>query len=223
MDDYNPHGVCTWGGETRCEGCGLRGMLNCRWDWRLLLGFVALILPFGASSFAVFLVAGCLMGSWLPPAVYFVLLAIFLTVVETRILCSHCPFYARAGRMIRCHANHGLPKPWRYRPGPMNSAERVILISCFLFFLAFPAVTGAWGVGLLYGRASEQGQEGLLGLVCITAVNLASAVSFIILLSVFYCACCVNFSCPFNRVPEALRREYLALNPVLEEAWQGNQ
>ena len=223
MDDSNPHGVCTWGEEALCEGCGLRGALNCRWDWRLLLGFAALILPFGASSVAVFLVAGSLTGNWLPPAAYFVLLAIFLTVVETRILCSHCPFYARAGWTIRCHANHGFPRLWRYRPGSMNAAERVSLISCFLFFLAFPAVTGTWGIGLLYWRAPEQGPVGLLGLAYITAVNLASAASFIILLGVFYCTRCVNFSCPFNRISEAVRREYLAMNPVLEEAWRRNQ
>ena len=52
----------------------------------------------------------------------------------------------------------------------MNAAERAGLRLCFLFFLAFPTLTGTWGIGLLTRGSKNKGLEGLLGMASITVV-----------------------------------------------------
>jgi hypothetical protein len=48
-------------------------------------------------------------------------------LLEIRVMCSHCPHYAEAGRLLKCWANYGSPKLWAYRPGPMCRMETLHL------------------------------------------------------------------------------------------------
>ena len=47
----------------------------------------------------------------------------FFGFIETRVLCSHCPHYAEEGASLRCWANYGSPKLFKYRPGPMSTTS----------------------------------------------------------------------------------------------------
>jgi hypothetical protein len=127
----------------------------------------------------------------------------FFFVWEGRVLCSHCPYWAEEGRVLRCHANYGVIKLWKYRPGPMNRSEQFQFLAGALLFIIYPLVF------LVIGH------EYLL-----TAIALASAVSFGYLLWRNICDRCINFSCPLNNVPPERRRAFLARNPVIAHAWE---
>jgi hypothetical protein len=223
MGDENPHGICTWGDASDCEECALNDILSCRWEARRLWGFLAISLPFMATTALGMVFTGSLTENWTPQAAYAAFIFLFFTLVETRLLCRHCPYYAGGGRTICCFSNYGLPKVWRFQPRPMSRAEKAGLLVCFVVFGLYPILTEAVGIWFLHEHYGSHGFAPFLGLVWLAIANAASAVTFFYLLNIFYCPSCVNFSCPFNGVPEAVRRKYLAMNPVLEEAWQRGQ
>lgn len=120
-----------------------------------------------------------------------------------RLMCRHCPYWAEVGSILRCHANYGVIKIWRYRPGPMSRMERLRFIIGALVWLGFPFPF------LLVGR------EYLLALIGVSA-----AISGVIMLSRSVCSRCIDFSCPMNTIPKELVDTYLRRNPQIRIAWE---
>jgi hypothetical protein len=199
MNEDNPHGICTWGDETDCEGCGLDARLDCRFESGRIAVFATIALPVMASATVGMVFTGFITGSWAAQFAYLVFVVSFFTVVEAFLLCRHCPYYARSEATIRCHANYGLPKLWKYNPGPLSHLERVGLLSCFGFFGLFPVAVEVGGLIYLRSSGSALGSTALL-LLCVTAATLSLAVAFFYLLRRLFCPRCVNFSCPLNGV-----------------------
>lgn len=219
MSDEYKHHLCTWDEDADCDNCVLQGKLICKWDWRRLAGFAAIILPaMIAMGFGMYITCK-LTESWEFLTVYAAFLMLFFTVIEARILCRHCPFYARSGSTIRCHANHGLPRVWEYDPTPMDRFEKTSLMLCFAFFGLFPILTEAYGLWNLYSDPSSNGLM-RLAMLGITVTNIATMIAFLYLLTLFYCPQCINFSCPLNRVSEDIMEEYLDRNPVMKKTWE---
>lgn len=223
MGYENSHVVCTWGDASECSDCALNGRLHCRWEVGRLWGFVALFFPFTATTVFGMALTGSLTNNWALQVAYATFVLLFFAVVETRLLCRHCPHYAGGGATIRCFANYGLPKLWRFQPGPMSRAEKVGLMVCFTIFGLYPVLTMAAGIWSLIGKHGSYRFTLLSGLVGLAVANAASAASFIYLLNLFYCPRCVNFSCPLNRVPEDMVEEYLLRNPVMKVAWNSTR
>jgi hypothetical protein len=190
---------CTAKPTTSCEGCSLKGPLMCRFEKDDLTQFLMIFLPFFVTAIGGVITAGYgwwLFG-WLAYGIF------FFYVWEARVLCSHCPYWAEDGRLLRCHANYGVIKLWKYRPGPMNRSEQVqfsigalLLVLYPLFFMVI-------------------GQEYLLA-----AIGLVSAASFAYLLWQNSCDRCINFSCPLNHVSPTTRQAFLDRNPVIFAAWK---
>jgi hypothetical protein len=132
-----------------------------------------------------------------------ILLFILLGVWENRVLCSHCPYYAEKGSTLHCFANYGLPKLWKYRPGPASRWEKAQFVVIVVFIVGYPfpflflggqyifVVLAAWALAMVAWTMQR--------------VN---------------CSQCVNFSCVFNRVPKEVIDEFLKRNPVMREAWE---
>jgi hypothetical protein len=63
---------------------------------------------------------------------YLVIIILNFGVLETKFLCSHCPYYADDGRILHCLALDGSPKFWKYNPEPMSELlcpeERCLLV-----------------------------------------------------------------------------------------------
>ena len=160
---------------------------------RKLLVCLPSFLVGGAAILAVGLV---------PLVVWIALCVAFFGFIEIRVMCSHCPHYAEEGSSLRCWANYGSPKPWRYRPGPMSTAEKVVFIGGFIVVWGYPlgffAAAGYWYLLALY--------------VLLTA-------GFFVTLKRSFCSRCMNFACPLNGVPDPVRREFWELNPVVGRAW----
>lgn len=157
-----------------------------------------------------FLVTGipAIIGIWVSGLGIFLLIwlvyaVIFLQIWENKILCSHCPYYATEGRTLRCHANYGLFKLWRYNPEPMNRSEQIQIVVGVVVFIAFPFP--------------------LLVLVQQWFFLILTALGAVILAAILFgwlCLRCVNFSCPFNRVPKIEVDSFLKQNPEMRKAWE---
>jgi hypothetical protein len=192
---------CTAQAAASCEGCDLNGPLMCRYEKRDTTHFFMIILPFFATAIGGVIASGY--GWWLFGWLAYMLF--FFFVWEARVLCSHCPYWAEEGRVLRCHANYGVIKIWKYHPGPMSRFEQAQFIIGALLFVLIPLVL------LVIG------QEYLLA-----GIGVASAASFGYLLWRNICNRCVNFSCPLNHVGPATRKAFFARNPIIVEAWKAD-
>lgn len=194
LDPSRPISTCA---EDTCEGCPVRSALHCHFTLRDLLGFLLISLPgFVLGGIGI----GLVQPLWLVPWIGWALA--FFGLVEIRVMCSHCPHYAERGRTLSCWANHGSPKLWTYRPGPMSGAEKLVfwigLIPIWAFPALFLALSGSWAL---------------------LAAFLAASAGFFVVLRWRNCSQCMNFACPLNRVGEEMKNAFLARNPVVAQAW----
>lgn len=136
--------------------------------------------------------------------VYLGYMMFFFNVWESKILCSHCPFYViDDSKTLKCYANYGFLKSAPYNPAPISKSEQIqFVIGATLLFL-IPTVF------LLIAR-------NYLFSSLIT-------VSFFIFgwnTMTHSCKKCPNFSCILNRVPQEWKDEYLRRNEVMKKAWE---
>lgn len=181
---------------------GSNGTLMKRFERQSLFlfafGFLVAVLPAAIGLWIAEL--GLFLVVWL------VYMIIFLQIWENRILCRHCPYYAMKGRTLRCHANYGLVKLWKYNPAPMSRSEQIQMIIGVMIFIGFPFPF------LLLG------QQWLLLVITSFGTIIFASMLFAVL-----CPRCVNFSCPFNRVPKDVADIYLKETPLMREAWKSKE
>jgi hypothetical protein len=171
----------------------------CRYETRDTVHFFMIILPFFVTAIGGLIVSGY--GWWLLGWLAYMLF--FFFVWEARVLCSHCPYWAEEGRILHCHANYGVFKIWRYRPGPMSRSEQIQFLVGVGLFILYPLIFLFLGHQFL-----------------LAGIALTSAVSFGYLLWRNICNRCVNFSCPLNNVLPDVRQKFLDRNPMIAEAWR---
>lgn len=195
----NPSLPCTWQSEEGCQDCAIQGQLMCHFESRDLASFFMNVLPFAVTAVVGVIYAGYgwyLLG-WLAYMLF------FFFVWEARVLCSHCPMWAEEGHILHCHANAGVFKIWKYRPGPMSKAEQIQFSVGALLWMGFPFIF------LLLGQQ--------YAFILIGLTTIASGV-----FNVRKTACnrCLNFSCPMNIVPKKSVDAYLRRNPAMRAAWE---
>jgi hypothetical protein len=137
-------------------------------------------------------------------ASYIAYLAFFFQVWENKILCSHCPYYAfEDEKKVKCYANYGIHKAWKYNPAPMSRFERVQFIIGIIIFAGYPYVFLLLAEMYVY-------------------FGIALLFAFIWIVSMHYLSCskCPNFSCPLNNVPKDVVDNYLKRNNVMRKAWE---
>jgi hypothetical protein len=185
--------------EPPCQDCALRTRLMCRYDPGDMLHFFILALPFFVTTIAGVIEAGYgrYLFGWLAFALF------FFFIWEARVLCSHCPYWAEPSLVLHCHANYGVVKLWKYRPGPMSRSEQIQFALGALALLIYPIVF------LLLGRQ-----------FLLAAIAVVSGFSWGYLLRRHVCRRCINFSCPMNAVPKAIVMAYIQQNPLIHDAWK---
>jgi hypothetical protein len=171
----------------------------CRFERRDLVAFLIAFLPFGLAAILGMIAGGYVWGV----PVWCGYWALFFFGLEGRVLCSHCPYWAELGPILHCHANYGVIKLWRYRPGPMAPWERAAFLAGVGVFVGFPLVLLVLG-----------GQYALFVVALVGAVSAGHA------LWRHACGRCVNLSCPANHVPKAIADGYLRRNPAMRRAWE---
>jgi len=180
-----------------CEDCPAAGAVQCHFRLKHWLFFAAVWIP----GFAVG-VAGVLpFGVW-PLVGWGAVMVAFFVFLETRVLCSHCPHYAERGWTLSCWANHGIPKLWRYRPGPTSVTEKLA------FLLGLVAVFGYPVIFLATGRAW-----------LLLALYVLGTTVFFAGLKLGLCRRCMNFACFFNSVNAADRALFFERNPSVARHW----
>ncbi|MBN1123056.1 MAG: hypothetical protein JXJ17_18425 [Anaerolineae bacterium] len=199
MDPKNPFNLCTWKPESACEGCQTGAAINCRHSWADLLRFYLYFSLFGVPAIIGVIRAGygLWLWGWLGYAVF------FFFIWESRILCSHCPYYAENSLVLHCLANHGVLKIWRYHPEPMSRFEQWQFMIGAGILVLYPFLLMILGGEWLFA-----------------ALTAAVTVIGSVLIYRTICSRCINFSCPANHVPKQIVDAYLMRNPVMREAWE---
>ncbi len=208
---------CTWQDESVCEGCSNKTQLDCRWDVKHLLRFLYAMSPALLITFGSLIVGGVFTRIWWPIALYFGYYILFF-IVETRILCSHCPYYSKDGIMLHCLANHGFIKFYRYHPEPMNLFERTLLIIGIILFGIIPLVGQIPSIVRLAVNLPTD-KTFFITLIVLLGVSIIGVIFSFTFLFTQICVKCVNLSCPFNKVPKDLADNYLNKNPDMKTAW----
>ena len=194
LDPDKPLATCA---AADCDNCSVRERLHCHFTARDLIRFLIFVSPAFVVGGAGIVHAG---AWWLVP--WLAIALGYFGLVEIRVMCSHCPHYAEPGRFLQCWANHGSPKLWRYRPGPMSGTEKAV------FWAGLVAVVGYPLVFLLVGMHWL-----LLALfvLCVAAAGMA--------MKTHMCSQCICFACPLNGVDDEVRQEFFERNPGVAEAW----
>jgi hypothetical protein len=194
LDPRQPLTTCA---ATSCDQCPVQPEIHCHFRGQDLAHFFSVAIPvFLIGGAGIYQVNGWLLLPWL------VIVLGYFGLVEIRVMCAHCPHYAEVGGMLKCWANYGSPRLWKYRPGPMTRVENIV------FFAGLSAVFGYPLIWLVAGQSWF-----LLLLFFLTTIG-----GF---LTMQRCMCsqCMNFACPLNRVGPAPRDKFFARNPRVAEAW----
>jgi hypothetical protein len=173
----------------------------CRFDRSDMTAFLLNFLPIAITVVAGMIIGGY--GLFLLP--WFAFWVLFFFVWEARVLCSHCPYWAEPGRVLHCHANYGVVKIWKYRPGPMSRSEQIQFIIGALILIGYPFVFLLLGAQYL-----------------LAGIALAAVISAGFNLRKNVCTRCIHFSCPVNAVPKPIVDAYLRRNPTIREAWEAS-
>ena len=180
-----------------CDDCPVRDYVQCHFTSGDLARFLAISLPsLALGGVGLFLHRPVWLLTWLGLALG------FFALLEVRVMCTHCPHYAQPSKILRCWANYGAPKLWRFRPGPMSTTEKA------LFWAGLAVVWGLPGVGIALGSRWY-----------LLATYLVASTGAFAALRVGFCARCMNFACPLNRVGQAGREAFFRRNPWVAKAW----
>lgn len=217
----NPNNLCTWNDDADCASCSEENKLHCKWNVKCFYTFLMLYFPFLVAGWFGMAIVAKVTGAWWYLVVYGAFNIFFFGFFEIRILCSHCPYYGGdSGYSLKCLANNGALRIWKYHPEPMHKFEKVSLIICFIFLGGFPVYANFYGVYFVGMNYSSFSQALLLGMIFIGVLTLFSALTFFYVLRFYVCSRCLNFSCPLNGVPKDVVDEYLRRNPVMMKAWE---
>ena len=196
LDHEKPLHTCK---EQSCAGCDVGNAINCHFQMSQLAKFYAFCLPVMILG-----AIGLIRHSWWAFALWAVLFVTYFSLVEIRVMCSHCPHYAEQGqRYLQCWANYGAPKLWKYRPVPMSVGENIVFFAGLFVVCFFPVV-------FMILRADY----------LILALFAAALAVGSFMLRHFLCVKCMNFACPFNRTDRETRQKFFAHNPAIAKGWR---
>ena len=91
-------------------------------------------------------------GIWWIFLIFIFFIFLFFIIIEPRVTCCHCPYYAEKRIRFRCTGNIILPKIWKYRPEPINKYEKVVTFIGFAFLGLFPIFAEIFGLWYFYSN-----------------------------------------------------------------------
>jgi hypothetical protein len=148
----------------------------------LYWNFVTLTILFSAG-----LAIGINSTGWLLAYIFIVLF--HFGILEQRFFCTHCPYFVRGEKCLRCMMNWGWPRHFKPRQYPPGKFDLVITSLGFIILILFPL---PW----------------LLKIPFLLGAYLVSILIFLLTIWRYECLRCIYFACPFNRVPAEMRKEF---------------
>ena len=205
--------------NSNCVECEIEGELICFVDKKFANRFTLGNLIYRVLAILIFVFSGLMIEEhWWLLLTYVVILLFTFTILEPRLLCSHCPFYEKEGKCLRCWALRGMPKLWKYRPEPMNRTEKIIMLIFGSFIDLFPFVGIVWGL-IHFGLHHNTNLFAGISLAICSFLFMVVAGYFSKVLLGNTCKRCSNFSCSMNKVPKEIIDKFLEKNPKMKEAW----
>ncbi len=211
--------TCIVSGKLDCETCDIKNLLICEIDVKMARKFVLSNTLYRFSALTIFLFIGLMTNQWWWFYSYGIIVALTFVIIEPRLLCSHCPHYARSGKFLKCWALRGMPKLWRYNPGPIGKAEKKIMLILGSFIDLFPFIGVVYGIVIFALNPFSQLFYGI-GLILITIFFTYMVYYFSKVLLGDACKRCPNFSCAMNKVSKEVVNKFLEKNPVIQKAWE---
>jgi len=204
--------------NSNCAECEIEGELICFVEKKFANRFILGNIAYRIFAISILVFSGLMIGHWWMLISYVIILLVTFLVLEPRLLCSHCPFYEKEGKCLKCWALRGMPKLWKYRPGPITKVEKVIMLIFGSFIDIFPFVGAVWGLIFFGLNYSEYLFAGIPLVIC-TFLFMVIAGYFSRVLLGNACKKCANFSCSMNKVPKEIVDKFLKKNPRMKEAW----
>jgi len=170
----------------------------CRYDIKDSLLFVIAMLPYIIVSIVGSIKVG--LGVWL--WAWLAYAGIFFILIEPLVLCRYCPYWDLPGKTLKCHANYGVLKLFKYKPGESTLLEKTLFIITALIFFCIPLCL------LIIGKS-----------YLLFAIGSSSLFSFIYVAKNTICTKCINFSCPINSINKETKKQYLEQNKVMKDAY----
>jgi hypothetical protein len=222
MSSTNQYDICAWKDEAECSDCALRcEELGYQPDMPEFRFFTVSQLPNLALSVFGLVLLAIVTGAWWPLVAFgAACLVLWGLGLETRVLCSHCPFWAAESETMPCLELTGSPKIWRYPPGPMAAWKKATFAAFISVLLVFPSPAKGYALWTVAMEDGASGTLALLGMVGITLATILTGAQFFYIVRTRFCARCVYFSCPLNQVSRGKVNAYLVHNPVMRAAWE---
>ena len=204
--------------DSNCIECELNSELICFVDKKFANRFTVGNILYRLLAIEIFIFSGLLIGHWWMLISYVSTVLITFLIIEPRLLCSHCPFYEKEGKCLKCWALRGMPKLWKFSPGPINRTKKTLMLILGSFIDLFPFLGSIWGVVYFFMNIEGNIVSGV-GILISTVLFLIVAGYFSKVLLGFACRKCANFSCAMNKVPKEVINKFLEKNPKMKEAW----
>jgi hypothetical protein len=135
--------------------------------------------PFFSAFYAIYIRS----IAWL---VLYMLLCLLSITLLYRYYCTHCPHYARKGKLTKCMFFWGMPKFFQRRTGPLRFLDKGLAFIAAAVTIVFP----------LYWLFQ---QPGLL------VIFLLSLIVFLVTIRRNECRRCLYFGCPANKAAKTLQ------------------
>lgn len=183
MDSF-PENIEISGEKLRVSGTGRCASLRVEHEFKdfLYWNFVTLTILFSAG-----LAIGISSIGWL--LVYIFVILFHFGILEQYFFCTHCPYFVRGEKCLRCMMNWGWPRHFKPRLPPPGKFDLAITSLGFIIIILFPV---PW----------------LLKEPFLTGTYLVSILIFLLTIWRYECGRCIYFGCPFNRVPAEVREEF---------------
>ncbi|MDQ1275797.1 MAG: hypothetical protein QG610_1372 [Euryarchaeota archaeon] len=171
--------------ELQAAGSGRCASLRVEHEFKdyLYWNFVTLTILFSAG-----LAIGISSTGWL--LAYISIVFFHFGILEQYFFCTHCPYFIRGEKCLRCMMNWGWPRHFKPRPTLPGKFDLAITSLGFIIVILFPV---PW----------------LLKEPFLTGTYLVSILIFLLTIWRYECGRCIYFGCPFNRVPAEVRKDYL--------------
>ncbi|MFW9806588.1 MAG: hypothetical protein ACFFFK_07665 [Candidatus Thorarchaeota archaeon] len=218
MSEEKEYVICTSKDRSVCVACEIDGKLNCRFDEDLVKCFRNRHIPYRTLQLFVAGVTSFLIGVWWPFLLFSIILILNFTIIETRYLCRHCPFYEKEGGSLECITLKGLPRLWKFDPSPMKTSDKIGMTLVGGFIDVFPILWAGYSVWVLYSINAEL--LSIISMIGLTIVSIIAAGYLEEFIGKNYCKRCVNLSCMMNKVPKELKDEFLQKNPEMLKIWE---
>jgi hypothetical protein len=219
MNKYS-YNICTFNSNSDCNNCKNQDKLDCKLDKNQQKN--SMLVVFSSIFIGTFglILTSLIINNWWILILYIVFVLLFFFVIENRITCSHCPYYAGKNKRLDCPGNNIFPKIWKYHPEPMNSYEKIVSAFGFVLIGALPLFSLLYSVWFFLSNNPDASWLIIIAFVGFLIAIILSFSTFYSLFLFSFCKRCINFSCMFNKVPKESRDEYLKRNPYIKKAWE---